>query len=118
MGEEQDTEIGPGDTERRADPAPDERFRTLVEHIPGVATYLDRVLDDPEHSEPIYISPQVEDMFGYPAAEWLGEGELWLEILHPDDRDRMIVADADARRTLSPMSAEYRLMTREGRVPG
>lgn len=75
-------------------------------------------MDDPEPSEPIYISPQVEDMFGYPAAEWLGEGELWLEILHPDDRDRMIVADADARRTLSPMSAEYRLMTREGRVPG
>jgi diguanylate cyclase (GGDEF)-like protein/PAS domain S-box-containing protein len=116
VGEEQDIEIRPGDTERRADPELDERFRTLVEHIPGVATYLDRVLDDPEHSEPIYISPQVEDMFGYPAAEWLGEGELWLQILHPDDRDRMIVADAEARRTLSPMSAEYRLITREGRV--
>ena len=118
MGEEQDTEIRPGDTKPRADPGLDERFRTLVEHIPGVATYLDRVLDDPEHSEPIYISPQVEDMFGYPAAEWLGEGELWLQILHPDDRDRMIVADAEARRTLSPMSAEYRLINREGALPG
>jgi diguanylate cyclase (GGDEF)-like protein/PAS domain S-box-containing protein len=97
-------------------PRLEERFRTLVEHIPGVATYLDRVLEDPGHSEPLYISPQVEEMFGYPLSEWLGEGELWLQILHPDDRDRMTEADVEARRTLSPMSAEYRLITRDGRL--
>ncbi|HET7869420.1 MAG TPA: diguanylate cyclase [Actinomycetota bacterium] len=114
--EDHQTEMSSSETEGSVGPRLEERFRTLVEHIPGVATYLDRVLDDPAHSEPLYISPQIEDMFGYPVADWLGEGELWLQILHPDDRDRMIAADAEARRTLSPMSAEYRLVTRGGRL--
>jgi len=114
--DDHETEMRASKTEPSVGPRLEERFPTLVEHIPGVATYLDRVLDDPAHSEPLYISPQIEDMFGYPVAEWLGEGELWLQILHPDDRDRMIAADAEARRTLSPMSAEYRLMTRGGRL--
>ena len=114
--DDHETEMRASETEGSVGPRLEERFRTLVEHIPGVATYLDRVLDDPAHSEPLYISPQIEDMFGYPVAEWLGEGELWLQILHPDDRDRMVAADAEARRTLSPMSAEYRLITRGGRL--
>jgi PAS domain S-box-containing protein len=114
--DDHETEMRASETEGSVGPRLEERFRTLVEHIPGVATYLDRVLDDPAHSEPLCISPQIEDMFGYPVADWLGEGELWLQILHPDDRDRMVAADAEARRTLSPMSAEYRLITRGGRL--
>ena len=43
----------------------EEQFRTLAENIPGVATYLDRlIVDDPGHSIPLYISPQVEQMLG------------------------------------------------------
>jgi diguanylate cyclase (GGDEF)-like protein/PAS domain S-box-containing protein len=95
----------------------EEQFRTLVEHIPGVATYLDRVIvDDPEHSIPLYISPQVEEMFGYPLDDWLGEGELWVQILHADDRDRMMASDLEARRSLAPMSAEYRLIAKDRRI--
>jgi PAS domain-containing protein len=79
--------------------AREEQFRTLTENIPGVATYLDRVIDDdPAHSIPVYISPQIEPMFGYPLSECLDETELWLRILHPDDRDRLIAADERARR--------------------
>jgi diguanylate cyclase (GGDEF)-like protein/PAS domain S-box-containing protein len=95
----------------------EEHFRTLVENIPGVATYLDRVIvDDPGHSIPIYISPQVEDMLGYPLSAWLDEGELWLQILHPEDRDRLIKADEEARRDLKAMSEEYRLIHADGHV--
>ena len=69
----------------------EEQFRTLAENIPGVATYLDRLIaDDPGHSIPLYISPQVEQMLGYPLSEWLDESELWLRILHPEDRDRLV----------------------------
>ncbi len=97
--------------------AREEQFRTLTENIPGVATYLDRVIvDDPGHSIPVYISPQVEQMFGYPLSEWLDETELWLRILHPDDRDRLIAADERARREMQAMSEEYRLLHRDGHV--
>ena len=82
-----------------------------------MATYLDRVIeDDPGHSIPLYISPQVETILGYPLIDWLDESELWLRILHPEDRDRLIAADRDARRGMRPMSEEYRLFHRDGHV--
>ena len=93
------------------------RFRNVVEQIPRVAVYIDVVIpDDPGHSIPVYISPQIEDMVGYPLAEWLGEGELWLQVLHPDDAERMRKLDEFARRDLTPLSAEYRMVTKSGRV--
>jgi PAS domain S-box-containing protein len=93
------------------------RFQMLVEGIPMVASYMDLVIvDDPGHSIPLYISPQIEDLLGYPLSEWLGEGELWLQILHPDDAERMRKEDERARRLLTPLSAEYRMIARDGRV--
>src|SRR5436190_20699502 len=95
----------------------EEQFRTLAENIPGVATYLDRLIaDDPGHSIPLYISPQVEQMLGYPLSEWLDESELWLRILHPEDRDRLVAADESARKNLQALSEEYRLLHRDGHV--
>src|SRR5207253_4828023 len=93
------------------------RFRTLVEHIPMVVSYVDRVIvDNPGHSLPLYISPQIEDLLGYPTEEWLSEGELWLRVLHPDDKEWMREEDERARRHLTPLSAEYRMVSRDGAV--
>ena len=66
--------------------------------------------------DPVYISPQIEDLLGYPRAAWLNEDELWLDVLHPDDRERMVAADTEARRTLSSLFAEYRMIPRDGHV--
>ncbi len=96
----------------------DERlFRRLVENIPGMVVYLDRFEpDDPTCSHPVFIGPQVEQLLGYELSEWLGEGELWLDVLHPDDRERMTAADVRARATLAPLAEEYRMIARDGRV--
>ena len=96
---------------------PLERFHSLVETIPGIVVYLDVVQpDDPSSSLPIYISPQVEELLGYPREAWLTEDELWLDVLHPDDRERMVAADTHARGTLSSLFEEYRMIARDGRV--
>jgi two-component system sensor histidine kinase UhpB len=92
-------------------------YRRLVEHIPMMATYMDRVVvENPGMSVPLYISPQIEEMLGYPREAWLNDEELWLQILHPQDADRMVKADEEARRLLRPLSAEYRMIARDGRV--
>jgi diguanylate cyclase (GGDEF)-like protein/PAS domain S-box-containing protein len=92
-------------------------FGTIVENVPGMVVYLDRFeADDPTCSHPVYISPQVEHLLGYELAAWLDEGELWLDVLHPDDRDRMTAADVHARATLSPLAEEYRMVARDGSV--
>jgi diguanylate cyclase (GGDEF)-like protein/PAS domain S-box-containing protein/putative nucleotidyltransferase with HDIG domain len=93
------------------------QFERLVERIPGIVAYIDLVApDDPSYSIPLYISPQVEALMGYPREAWLSDDELWLQVLHPDDAERMAREDARARSTLSPLFAEYRMIARDGRI--
>src|SRR4029079_10660213 len=83
------------------DHAPVSRFQSLVERIPGIVAYLDRVFpDDPGHSTPLYISPQIEALMGYPREAWLNEDELWLQVLHPDDAERQAAPAQQRRRAL------------------
>ena len=98
-------------------PEAERRFQTLVESIPGVVAYMDRVrLDDPGHSNPVYISPQIEAMLGYPRDAWLSDDELWLHVIHPEDAERMTRADAAARANFDTLFAEYRMIARDGRT--
>jgi diguanylate cyclase (GGDEF)-like protein/PAS domain S-box-containing protein len=108
---------GMPDPAKTAQPEVLRQFKTLVENIPGIVAYMDLVQpDDPGHSIPLYISPQIEDMLGYPRDAWLTDDELWLDVLHPDDVERMTKADEQARGTLSALFAEYRMIARDGRV--
>ncbi len=88
------------------------RYRTLVEQLP-LAIYIDR-LD--EASSNIYTSPQIEDMLGYSGAEWASNPNLFLETLHPDDRERVLAAHARSHATAEPLQVEYRLVARDGHV--
>src|SRR2546429_5821573 len=60
------------------------QFQRLVEHIPRIVAYMDLVqLDNPGSSIPLYISPQIEDLPGYPPDPWLTDNGLWPDVLHP-----------------------------------
>jgi PAS domain S-box-containing protein/diguanylate cyclase (GGDEF)-like protein len=90
----------------------EEHYRTLVEQIPAV-TYIDPV-DDPDTS--LYTSPQIEKMLGYTPEEWQTE-KLWPKRLHPDDRERVLVADERFEAGGSePFREEYRLLAKDGSV--
>jgi len=86
------------------------RYRTLIEQIPAV-TYM-------ESAHPVgtklYMSPQVEPMFGYTPEEW--NIEVWLAALHPADRERVVAEDARTNETGDPFDIEYRLIRPDGRV--
>lgn len=88
------------------------RYRTLVETIPMV-TYIDRI---DEWSSAVYMSPQVEEMLGYPVRDWAQDPKLWVRLLHPEDRERVMALDAENRRGLQPWHQEYRMIARDGRV--
>jgi diguanylate cyclase (GGDEF)-like protein/PAS domain S-box-containing protein len=91
--------------------AAEERFRTLVEQLPLVV-YIDAIDDA---SSNIYSSPQVEAMLGYSPAEWQEDRELFVRMLHPDDRQRVLDAHRRAHHG-DGLSLEYRLIARDGRV--
>jgi PAS domain S-box-containing protein len=99
------------ETERKFREA-EARFRTLVEQVPAVI-YID---SNDEVSSAIYMSPQVEEMLGYTPDEWLDDPELWVKILHPDDRERVLAEDARVDETGGPFSVEYRMLAKDGRA--
>jgi diguanylate cyclase (GGDEF)-like protein/PAS domain S-box-containing protein len=88
------------------------RYRTLVEQLPLVV-YVD-ALD--EGSSNIFTSEQIEPLLGYTVGEWRDDSDLFVRTLHPDDRDRVLAAHARTHRTHEPLSLEYRLVARDGRV--
>ena len=90
----------------------EERYRTLVEQLPAV-THVSAL--DPSSST-IYISPQVEDLLGYEPREWLEDPDLWVKVLHPEDRERMIADNLEHVRSGLRHTAEYRMVGRDGRV--
>jgi PAS domain S-box-containing protein len=91
----------------------DLRWRTLVETLPA-AVFIEG-LDD--QATTYYISPQVENMVGYPAQEWIDDPGLWQrDVIHPDDRRRVIDATRRHNETNEPFEEEYRIICRDGRI--
>ncbi len=88
------------------------RYRTLVEQLPAVV-YLDG-LD--EEASTIYISPRVTEVLGYSPEEWTSDPELFPRVLHPEDREAVLAANAHHNETGEPFRMEYRLLAKDGRV--
>jgi PAS domain S-box-containing protein len=88
------------------------RYRTLLEQLP-LAFYI-RPLSLAEPN--IYVSPQVETMLGFQAREWLTNPELLEQIVHPDDREKVLGDASRVRKTGVPLREEYRYITADGRV--
>ncbi|MBB4663030.1 EAL domain-containing protein [Conexibacter arvalis] len=88
------------------------RYRTLIETIPAV-TY---VADWDELGTLMYVSPQIEELLGFPAEGWLGETSLWDTQVHPDDVDRVMAETRYAFREEKEFDCEYRLIAKDGSV--
>jgi len=89
----------------------EQRYRTLVETISAV-TYIDRV---DELSTTLYVSPQIETLFGYSPEDWKTDPAIWADNLHPEDRDRVLEAIRRHNVDGEPYSVEYRFRTGDGR---
>lgn len=90
----------------------EERYRNLVEQIPAVV-YVD---DDDEVATARYVSPAYERLFGYTPEERLADPQLWVKLLHPEDRDRVLTISRETNETGEMFRAEYRMIARDGRV--
>jgi PAS domain S-box-containing protein len=88
------------------------KYRALVENIPAVVY---TIAPDGDGST-LYVNPQVEQMLGYTREEWLDQPDIWMEILHPEDRETTLDAHDRHNETGEPWSREYRLIASDGRV--
>jgi len=86
------------------------RYRTLIECIPAV-TFTTR-LD--EKQTMVFISPQVRGVLGFSVEEWIGTPGLWMEQVHPEDRER--VSENLFKPKPGPVRCEYRLLRKDGGI--
>lgn len=90
-----------------------ERIRLLVEHLPVVTYTVDQ---DGPREQVRYVTGSIQRLTGYTAEEWVGDSDLWFQVVHPEDR-----ADAieEWHRTIDaslPYDREYRMVRRDGGV--
>jgi PAS domain S-box-containing protein len=90
----------------------EERYRALVETLP-LATYVDR--DDREIGTS-WISPQIETITSYSPAEWKANPDLLAEVLHPDDKERVLAEMKRVKESGGSRDHEYRMVRRDGTV--
>jgi diguanylate cyclase (GGDEF)-like protein/PAS domain S-box-containing protein len=91
----------------------DQRSQLQVERVPAIVY----VAEPGPNGRWLYVSPQIEPILGFSAAEWMADPGLWLKQLHPDDRavtlseeERLIMS----RRDETIYSDTYRLIHRTG----
>ena len=94
----------------------EQRYRGLVEELPLIV-YTDK--PDPTGVTagiPVYISPRVEQIFGYPADAWLEEG-FFESVLYDADRERVLGPIVDSLEGGDEhWSMEYRIRAADGRL--
>jgi len=102
-------------TERRAEEeirVSEARYRALIERVPAVVYEMGP--DDERRT--LFVSPHVEKVLGYRRGEWLDQPDIWIELLHVDDREIVLAAHDRNSETGEPWDLEYRLIASDGRV--
>jgi PAS domain S-box-containing protein len=87
------------------------RYGSLVESLPALVYVAEPY---PPYS-PVYISPNFVSL-GYSLEEWYERPDLWVSVLHPEDRQQVLRETESARASRGENEYEYRVITRDGRV--
>jgi diguanylate cyclase (GGDEF)-like protein/PAS domain S-box-containing protein len=90
--------------------ARDTDYRQLVERIPAVSYTAEFGSTCAWH----FVSPQIEPLVGYTVEEWTADPGLWFRLIHPEDQETVLAAEARTYTEDVPFSCEYRLLDREG----
>jgi PAS domain S-box-containing protein len=88
--------------------ASEEKYRTLVENVPLVVYRIK------SNGKILFVNQFVEEVFGYTAAEMIGNPGLWNETLHDDDRLRVEEQRERIYRRGDELITEYRVKHKHG----
>jgi PAS domain S-box-containing protein len=87
------------------------KYRTLIEQVAAVSYIAELGIQGQWH----YVSPQVEDMFGFTPEEWLAGSTNWTSHIPVEDHP-VVEAAEEASTRGERFQAEYRIIHKDGRV--
>jgi PAS domain S-box-containing protein len=88
----------------------EQRQAAIIQSLPMVL-YLEPY--DSRRRVPNYLTGDIEAICGFTYEQLLSDPQMWIDRLHPDDRNRVIAA-LEARRRSGKMSIEYRWQCADG----
>jgi PAS domain S-box-containing protein len=87
----------------------EERYRTLVDSIPGVC-----IIRRSEEGNIITISPTVQDLFGVSREAVMTDSSALYSFVHPEDLNRVQAADLEAKKTgVYPAGLRFRVIKKQ-----
>ena len=93
------------------------KFRTIVEQNQAIFYTQEIDPNDPTISLTTYIAPGNTDLIGYTLEDIKADPTLWRSIIHPDDRERVLSADAESNTGEEErFSMEYRMIAKDGSI--
>jgi PAS domain S-box-containing protein len=87
------------------------KYRTLVEQVAAISYIAELGVE----GQWLYVSPQVEMMFGISVDDWLADSRKWMRHVHPEDH-AVVEAAEEASKRGERFQAEYRVIRQDGRV--
>src|SRR5260370_19316308 len=87
------------------------KYRMLVEQVAAIS-YIAQL---GVRGQWLYVSPQIESMFGYSAGEWLSTSQEWIRHIPAEDHPIVHAAEEASSRG-EPFQAEYRITRKDGQT--
>ena len=87
------------------------KYRALIEQVAAVSYIAELGI----HGVWLYVSPQVETIFGYTPDEWLSQSDQWTRFIPAEDHP-IIHAAEEACLSARRFQAEYRITRKDGQV--
>ena len=105
-------DAGPGEDEQTDPGDAEARYRALVEQAPIIVYEWE--FGDPGRWR--YLSPRIEELLGYTAAELVDNPDLWWDRIHEEDRAEVLAGEAESQKASQGETNEYRMRHRDGHV--
>jgi PAS domain S-box-containing protein len=87
------------------------RYQTLVEQVAAISYIAELGME----GKWLYVSPQVENIFGFTVEEWLAESTNWIRHIPVEDHS-VIWAAEEASKRGAPFHVEYRVVRKDGKT--
>ncbi len=88
----------------------EERFRLIANNIPATV-YLTR-FDD--YSTKVYVNDEIENLTGYPKADFLENKISYLNLIHPDEKDEILSEQIQNIKAHKSIHSVYRIKRKTG----